>query len=333
MDNISELRELLSTPKNIVITTHQKPDGDAMGSSLALYNYLQPKGHNVRVVTPTDFPTYFKWMPNCDEVWNFEENPTLSNALVYEADLIFCLDFNDLSRIEPFNKAFEQTQAKIVLIDHHLYPKPFAHFILHDTSACSTCELVFRFLEMLDKDYTFTKEVATCVYTGILTDTGSFSNGATNKKSFEITAQLLDAGLDIIDVQENLNQHGREEKLRFIGNALSRKMTIREDLGIGYIVVDRKDAYRFNLQNGDTEGLVNYPLSIENVKVAILIKQEAKIIKLSFRSKGTYSVEKICREHFEGGGHRNASGGKSFLSLEETIDKIIKIFETEHLIA
>jgi len=332
MNNIGELQSLLATPKKIVITTHQKPDGDAMGSSLALYNYLQPKGHHVRVVTPTDFPLYFNWMPNCDEVWNFEENPTLSNALVYEADIIFCLDFNDLSRIEPFNKAFEQTQAKIVLLDHHLYPKDFADFVLHDVKACSTCELVFRFLQLLDSQYVPSKEVATCIYTGILTDTGSFSNGATNRNAFEITAKLLECGLDIVAVQEQLNQNGREEKLRFIGNALSRKLTVREDLGIAYILVDRKDAYRYNLQNGDTEGLVNYPLSIAKIKVAILIKQEAKMIKLSFRSKKEISVEEICRKYFEGGGHRNASGGKSYLSVDDTIAKIISIFENEKIV-
>ncbi|QQR99209.1 MAG: bifunctional oligoribonuclease/PAP phosphatase NrnA [Sphingobacteriales bacterium] len=332
MNNIGELQSFLATPKKIVITTHQKPDGDAMGSSLALFNYLQPKGHHVRVVTPTDFPLYFNWMPNCDEVWNYEENPTLSNALVYEADIIFCLDFNDLSRIEPFNKAFEQTQAKIVLLDHHLYPKDFADFVLHDVKACSTCELVFRFLQLLDSQYEPSKEVATCIYTGILTDTGSFSNGATNRNAFEITAKLLECGLDIVAVQELLNQNGREEKLRFIGNALSRKLTVREDLGIAYILVDRKDAYRYNLQNGDTEGLVNYPLSIAKIKVAILIKQEAKMIKLSFRSKKEISVEEICRKHFEGGGHRNASGGKSYLTVDETIDKIISIFEAERIV-
>lgn len=332
MENIDELKQLLATPKKIVITTHQKPDGDAMGSSLALYNYLLPQGHHVRVITPTDFPAYFKWMPNCDEVWNYEENPTLSNALVYEADIIFCLDFNDLSRIEPFNQAFAQTQAKIVLIDHHLYPKDFAHFVLHDVKACSTCELIFRFLNLIAEDANISNDVATCIYTGILTDTGSFSNGATNKNAFEITSKLLDFGLNIIEVQENLNQNGREEKLRFIGNALNRKLTVREDLGIAYIVVDRKDAYRFNLQNGDTEGLVNYPLSIAKIKVAILIKQEAKMIKLSFRSKQDISVEEICRKYFEGGGHRNASGGKSFLSLEETIEKIIAIFEKEKIV-
>jgi phosphoesterase RecJ-like protein len=332
MNNIAELRDLLASPQKIVITTHQKPDGDAMGSSLALYNYLLPQGHHVRVVTPTDFPAYFSWLPNCEEIWNYEETPVLSNALVQDADVIFCLDFNDLSRIEPLNKAFEQTQAKIVLIDHHLYPKDFAHFVLHDIKACSTCELVYRFLEILDENYIYSKNVATCIYTGILTDTGSFSNGAANKKAFEITAKLLDAGLNIVEVQENLNQTGREEKLRFIGNALSRKLTIREDLGIGYIVVDRKDAYRYNLQNGDTEGLVNYPLSIEKVRVSILIKQEAKMIKLSFRSKGTISVEAICRKYFEGGGHRNASGGRSFLNLEDTIKKVVNVFENDRIV-
>lgn len=333
MENIAALIEFLQTPRNIVITTHQKPDGDAMGSSLALYNYFQPLGHNVRVISPTEFPAYFGYLPGCDEVWNYLENPNLSQIAIAEADIIFCLDFNDLSRIEPLDVCIkENTKAKIVLIDHHLYPKEFASFVLHDLKACSTCELVYRFLGLLDSDYTPTKEVAECIYTGILTDTASFSNGATNKNALVITAHLLDCGLNIIYVQEQLNQNGREEKLRFLGNALFRNMIIREDIGIGIIVVDKKDAYRFNLQTGDTEGLVNYPLTIKNVKVAILIKQEPKIIKLSFRSKGDISVEKICREHFEGGGHRNASGGKSFLSIEETIDKIIDIFQHEKLV-
>ena len=210
-----------------------------------------------------------------------------------------------------------------------MHPKIEASWTLHDVKACSTCELVYRLLNLLEENYTPTKEVAECIYTGILTDTGSFSNGATNKNALLITAHLLDCGLNIIYIQEQLNQNGREEKLRFIGNALFRNMIIREDIGIGIIVIDKKDAYRFNLQTGDTEGLVNYPLSIKNVKVAILIKQEPKIIKLSFRSKGEYSVERICRTYFEGGGHRNASGGRSFLTIEQTIEKIIDIFQQE----
>ncbi|MFN8259311.1 MAG: bifunctional oligoribonuclease/PAP phosphatase NrnA [Chitinophagales bacterium] len=333
MENITTLQEFLKTPRNIVITTHQKPDGDAMGSSLALYNYLQPQGHNVRVITPTEFPAYFGYLPGCDEVWNYLENPSLSQIAIESAELIFCLDFNDLGRIEPLNEfILKKETAKLVLIDHHLNPQIDAEWILHDTKACSTCELVYRLYEILEPAYVPTKEVSECIYTGILTDTASFSNGATSKKALEITAHLLDCGLNIIYVQEQLNQNGREEKLRFIGNALSRNMIIREDIGIGIIIVDKKDAYRFNLQTGDTEGLVNYPLSIKNVKVAILIKQESKIIKLSFRSKGDFSVERICRENFEGGGHRNASGGRSFLSIDETIEKIVHIFEQEKLV-
>jgi len=333
MENIAALQEFLKTPRNIVITTHQKPDGDAMGSSLALYNYLQPLGHEVRVISPTEFPAYFGYLPGCDEVWNYLENPSLSQIAIESAELIFCLDFNDLGRIEPLNEYILKNEtAKLVLIDHHLHPKIEATWVLHDTKACSTCELVYRLLEVLDTSYVPTKDVAECIYTGILTDTASFSNGATSKKALEITAHLLDCGLNIINIQEQLNQNGREEKLRFIGNALSRNMIIREDIGIGIIIVDKKDAYRFNLQTGDTEGLVNYPLTIKDVKVAILIKQEPKIIKLSFRSKGEISVEKICRENFEGGGHRNASGGRSFLSIEQTIDKIIDIFEKEKIV-
>ena len=324
MENIAALQEFLKTPRNIVITTHQKPDGDAMGSSLALYNYLQPLGHEVRVISPTEFPAYFGYLPGCDEVWNYLENPSLSQIAIESAELIFCLDFNDLGRIEPLNEYILKNEtAKLVLIDHHLHPKIEATWVLHDTKACSTCELVYRLLEILDTSYVPTKDVAECIYAGILTDTASFSNGATSKKALEITAHLLDCGLNIINIQEQLNQNGREEKLRFIGNALSRNMIIREDIGIGIIIVDKKDAYRFNLQTGDTEGVVNYPLTI---------KQEPKIIKLSFRSKGEISVEKICRENFEGGGHRNASGGRSFLSIEQTIDKIIDIFEKEKIV-
>ncbi|MDB5227335.1 MAG: exopolyphosphatase [Bacteroidota bacterium] len=333
MEKIEELVEFLKTPKNIVITTHQKPDGDAMGSSLALYNFLLPLGHNVRVISPTEFPNYFSYLPNCDEVWNYLENPNLSQIAIEEADLICCLDFNDLSRIEPLDEFIKgNTHAKIMLVDHHLFPKEFYYWSLHDTKASSTCELIYRLIGLLDKNYTITKEVAECIYTGILTDTASFSNGATNKNALLITAHLLDCGLNIIYVQEQLNQNGREEKLRFLGNALSRNMVIREDIGIGIIIVDKKDAYRYNLQTGDTEGLVNYPLTIKNVKVAVLLKQESKIIKLSFRSKGDISVEKICRENFEGGGHRNASGGKSYLSIDETIDKIVSIFEKEKIV-
>lgn len=333
MENIATLRDFLQTPRNIVITTHQKPDGDAMGSSLALYNYLQPLGHTVHVISPTEYPAYFGYLPGYEDIYNYLENPSLSQIAIEAAELIFCLDFNDLGRIEPLNEYIQKNEtAKLALIDHHLHPKIDAEWILHDTKACSTCELVYRLFEILDPAYVPTKEVAECIYTGILTDTASFSNGATSKKALLITAHLLDCGLNIIYVQEQLNQNGREEKLRFLGNALFRNMIIREDIGIGIIVVDKKDAYRFNLQTGDTEGLVNYPLTIRNVKVAILIKQEPKIIKLSFRSKGDYSVERICREYFEGGGHRNASGGRSFLTIEQTIDKIIGIFEKEKLV-
>ena len=333
MERLDELKDFLQTPKNIIITTHQKPDGDAMGSSLALYNYLQSFEHDVKVISPTEFPAYFGYLPGCDEVWNYLENPNLSQIAIAEADLIFCLDFNDIGRIEPIDEFIKSNQkAKIIMIDHHLHPKIDATWTLHDVKSSSTCELIYRFLHLLHPEYTPTKDVAECIYTGILTDTASFSNGATNQQALQITANLLDCGLNIIYVQEQLNQNGREEKLRFIGNALSRNMIIREDIGVGIIIVDKKDAYRFNLQTGDTEGLVNYPLTIKNVKVAVLIKQEPKIIKLSFRSKGEISVERICRENFEGGGHRNASGGRSFLTIEQTIDKIFEIFEKEKLV-
>lgn len=332
MMTLDELKDYLVTPKNIVITTHQKPDGDAMGSSLALYNYLHEKGHHCTVITPTEYPDYFKWMPSEESVYNYLEEENLSKIAIAEANIIFCLDFNELSRIAPVDiPVIENENAKIVLVDHHINPMENVDFSLHDVKASSTCELIYRLIKMLEPDFQFTKAIATCIYTGILTDTGGFSNGATNKASLEITAHLLDCGLDMMAVQNELNQNSREERLRFIGNALNRKMFIHEDLALGYIRIDRKDVYHYNLKTGETEGLVNFPLSIKAVKVAVLLKEEKNMIKLSFRSKDDISVQEICSTYFEGGGHRNASGGKSYLSMEETIQKLLKIFKTLNL--
>lgn len=324
MKGLEELAVLLSQPKKITITTHQKPDGDAMGSSLGLFNFLIQMGHNVQVITPTDFPDYFKWMPGCEQVWVYEKTATFSDKFIAGSDLIFCLDFNALKRIEPMDVPVSgNTGAKLVLIDHHIAPDDFAHFQLWRTSASSTCELVFDLIELMGKDQLINTSVAECLYTGLLTDTGGFSNSATSASAHRVAASLLEKGVNIQHIQENLNQNGREGRLRFVGNALLNKMTLVHDIGLAYIVVDKSDARRFNLQAGDTEGLVNYGLEVKHIRISALIKEEPNMIKLSFRSKGDISVNELCRTYFNGGGHRNAAGGRGEKTVEATIDKII----------
>lgn len=320
------LRVQLSQPCNIAITTHQRPDGDAMGSSLALYNYLIERGHQVQVITPTDYPEYFEWMPGNDKVWVYPSAKEDCDIFLENADFLFCLDFNTISRIAPMDTIVNQIDVPIVLIDHHLQPDTFA-WSLSDTKACSTCELVYKFIHILEEQPLISPDVAQCIYTGLYTDTGGYQNGAVNKAAFTITAHLLDCGLDIHYVLEQLNGNGSESRVRFLGNSLLNKMTVLSDLGLAFIVVDRKDARIYNLHSGDTEGLVNYPLSIKGIRISVLIKEEKDIIKLSFRSKGDISVDGICRTYFEGGGHKNAAGGKTILPPPLAIKKITEVVE------
>ncbi len=324
--DFNSLKELLSQPIQITITSHQKPDGDAMGSSLALYNYLIQFGHKVKVIVPTDFPAYFNWMPGVPELWIYPDQKELANDWIKSSDLICCLDFNVLSRIAPMDEIVKEANKPILLIDHHLQPDTF-EWMLHDVKSSSTCELIYRFIHIMEENPVINEDIAQSIYTGLLTDTGNFQNGATNKNVFLIVADLMDQGLNIQYVQSNLNQNSTESKLRFLGNALLNKMTVRADLGIAFIVVDKKDARIFNLQSGDTEGMVNFPLSIKEIQISVLIKEEREITKLSFRSKGDIDVNEFARTHFEGGGHKNAAGGKSILPPDWIIKKIIELIE------
>lgn len=324
--NLDTLRTLLSKPSKIVITTHQRPDGDAMGSSLGLYHFLSSLGNEVTVIVPTEYPGYFSWMPGADKVMVYPMTKAASDEKIMDADLICCLDFNTLPRIAPVDETVRASGKPILLIDHHLMPDEF-EWMLHDVKACSTCELVYRFIHILNEQPAISMEMAQCLYTGILTDTGNFQNGATNQAAFRMVANLMDCGLNIQFVQEQLNQNGTESKLRFIGNSLLNRMIIRKDIGLGIIIVDRKDARTYNLQAGDTEGLVNYPLSIKEIQVAVLIKEEKDITKLSFRSKGLWDVNDFARTHFEGGGHKNAAGGRSVLRSDLIIKKVTELFE------
>lgn len=327
--DLTAFKQLLSKPIQITITAHQRPDGDAMGSTLALFNYFIQFGHDVKVIYPTDYPIYFQWMPGAQESWVYTEHQEEADKWIKESDLICCLDFNTLKRIEPMDEIIKEANRPIFLIDHHLEPDTF-EWMLHDVQACSTCELMFRFIQLMEDDSKINADIAQCIYTGILTDTGNFQNGATNKAAFTIVGHLIDKGLEIQKVQMELNQNSSESRLRFLGNSLLNKMTVLHDLGLAFIVVNRKDSRTYNLKSGDTEGLVNYPLSIKGINISILIKEEKGITKLSFRSKGDINVNEFAREHFEGGGHKNAAGGRSIFPPDWIIKKITEIISKKY---
>jgi len=332
MKDISWVKQLLSSPQKIIITTHQRPDGDAIGSSLGLFHYLQKKSelnninHQVSFISPTDYPEFLKWMPGNDKVIIFERNSEKCKGIIDQSSLIFCLDFNKINRLDELGTMIQNSSSPKILIDHHLEADDFAAFAFCNEEATSTCELLYEFILKLEDEALLDVTIATCLYAGILTDTDRFRVASTSSKAHRIVAALLDLGIDHSAIYRELYETFSENRLRFFGFCLREKLEVIKDLRVGIIALEKEEMNRFSIQLGDTEGLVNYPLWIEEVVVAALITPKQKEVKLSLRSKGNFSVEKICREHFNGGGHRNASGGSSQLNVRQTREKLISIF-------
>lgn len=325
MLNLAELKEILTQPQNIVITTHHKPDGDALGSSLGLYHYLKQKQHRVTVITPTDYPDFLAWMPGNSEVIIYTEKKEKSTELVQQADLIFCLDFNSLLRINDLGEAVKLSSAKKIMIDHHLDPENFDDYRYWNTKASSAAQLVYEFItELLGDKNSITADVATCLYTGIMTDSGSFRFPTTTSNVHRITADLIDLGADNSAIHQQVYNHATENRLRFLGYCLSNKLEVLHDFNTALITVNREEMNRFKIVTGDTEGIVNYALSIDNIRLAAFIIERTDKIKLSLRSSGTFPANEICKNYFHGGGHRNAAGGQS----ENTLEQVIHQFKT-----
>lgn len=325
MLNLAELKEILTQPQKIVITTHHKPDGDALGSSLGLYHYLKQQQHEVTVITPTDYPYFLQWMPGNDNVIIYTEKKERSAELVQEANLIFCLDFNSLSRINDLGELVKSSEAKKIMIDHHLDPENFDDFRHWNTTASSAAQLVYEFIhELLGDKRSITAEVATCLYTGIMTDTGSFRFPTTTSNVHRISADLIDLGADNATIHQLVYDHASENRLRFLGYCLSNKLEILPEYNTALIVVSREEMNRFNINTGDTEGIVNYALSINDIRLAAFIIERKDKVKISLRSSGTFPANEICKDHFHGGGHRNAAGGQS----ESTLEQVVHQFKT-----
>lgn len=325
MNNIQRLKDLLSKGrKKIVITTHHKPDADALGSSLALFHYFKRTGHDPIVISPTDYPGFLNWMPGQKTVINFEAKPDKAMALITDADLIFCCDMSSLERINEMGPLVKNSKAKKVLIDHHLEPEDFAVYMLSDPESAATAELVYDFIvKYMDDKSNLTKEIAELIYAGILTDTGSFKYPTTTKKTHQIVAHLMDFGINHSTIHHYIYDNSTEIKTRFLGFILKEKIMVLKKYKTAYITLTREELKKYKSRTGDTEGFVNYALAIEGTVFAAIIVDRGEIIKLSFRSRGNFPVNEFARDHFEGGGHKNAAGGKCPLSLEETVQKFV----------
>lgn len=320
-----ELKEILSSPQKIVITTHYRPDGDAMGSSLALYNYLKLKGHNPRVITPGEYPEFLAWLPGNNSVINFEKDETEAGQVVADSPLIFCLDFNWLSRLEKFEHPVRSSNSVKVLIDHHLEPENVFDYIFSYPDAASTCELIYYFIVALGDKQIINKEIAECIYTGIMTDTNSFRYFSMKSDTHRIIADLMDAGAENYKIHENVYDTYLENRLRLLGYSLKEKLQVLPEYHAAYIALSQSELELFNFRTGDTEGIVNYALSIKGIKLAAFFTEREGEVKISFRSKGDFSVKELAAKYFQGGGHKNASGGNSDAGLNDTVKKFLDI--------
>jgi phosphoesterase RecJ-like protein len=320
MLDTASLIKLLAQPQKIVITTHHKPDGDAMGSSLGLYNYLIQQGHHARVITPTDYPAFLNWLPGNGDVTIYTDKIAEYDKLIAEAELIFCLDFNALNRINEMGERVAESKAIKVMIDHHLEPADFDDYRYWDINACATAQLVYKFIvNELGNPQLINADVATCLYTGIMTDSASFRLPNTTADVHRIAADLIDLGAVNWRIHELVYNDSSEDRLRFLGHCLLNRMEVYDEYNTAIIAVDKQDLRTYNVITGDTEGIVNYALSISNVRLAAFIVERNDKVKLSLRSKGEFPANDICKKYFNGGGHRNAAGGVSTDSLTGVI--------------
>jgi len=325
MKVLNEIFPLLSEPKKIAITFHQKPDADAMGSGLGLYNFLIQFGHTVSVISPTNWPSFLNWMPGAKKVLDFELQKEEALNVLEKTDWLFCLDFNVLSRTKNMEPVIEGLNCTRILIDHHQQPQTeFFDNGWSDVNKSSTAEMVFDFIMASGNEEKINSEVAECLYAGVMTDTGSFRFNSASSDVHKMVAKLKERGLNHSQVHENLFDNFLETRYRFFGNTLLNRMELFYEYNTALIAIPQKDLIRFNVKTGDTEGLVNFPLSIKGIRLAAVIIDRGDERKSSFRSKGGFDVNSFARKYFNGGGHFNAAGGKNKEPLEEVIAKFKK---------
>jgi phosphoesterase RecJ-like protein len=326
MQNIQPFKDFMGQTRKVVIVTHHKPDADALGSSLGLAGYLKKKGHAVTVVTPSDYPEFLHWMPGHNEVLALEKgNQSVISEKINKAEIIFCLDFSALNRIQDLTEVVRNAPGKKVMIDHHLQPEDFAEFVKWDVQSASTAELIFNLIRELGDERLIDTSIADCLYAGLMTDTGGFRHSNTRYDEFLVAAELVRLGANPTKVSKLIYDTNTLERLRLTGFVLSEKLKVLPEYKTVYMTLASEELKRFGSQTGDTEGFVNYGLSIKGIKLSVMIHERKDSVKLSLRSLGNFSVNEMARKHFEGGGHRNASGGSSALTLNQTVEKFLSI--------
>lgn len=323
---IQAIKTLLETPQNIVIIPHKNPDSDAIGSTLALCHYLKNKGQQAVIVAPNDYPEFLKWMPGESEIIKFDTQKAAAEEFINNANVIFTLDFNNLSRIGDMESIVAASKATFIMIDHHQQPADYAKFMYSDTAMSSTCEMVYNFISYLGDEATITPEMASCLYSGIMTDTGSFRFSATTSTTHRVIASLMDKGANNAEIHNAIYDTNSPSKLQLLGCAL-KNMVVLEEYNTVYITLTKEELQRYDFKKGDTEGFVNYGLSLKGIKFAAIFIENLQepYVKISLRSKGDFSVNEFSRAHFNGGGHTNAAGGRSDDSMEKTTQRFKEI--------
>ena len=316
---LSAFKRIISIQKKIVIIPHRNPDGDALGSALALKHFLEAKKHKVNIVSPNDYPTFLKWLPGESDIIKFSKKPSIARDKINNAELIFGLDFNSLSRIQDLSEIVKKTNVDKIMIDHHESPEFFANLNYSDPSMSSTCEMVYNIINASDSKL-LDKKIACCLYTGIMTDTGSFRYPSTTSKTHQVVSHLLSLGANSSEIHQKIFDSSSMSRIKLLGISLSNLVKI-PDLPVVYITLSKEELVLCDFKKGDTEGFVNYGLSLKGVNFSCMMienENEGKI-KMSFRSQGNFSVDNFARNYFNGGGHLNAAGGVSTESLDKTI--------------
>lgn len=321
-EDILAIKKLLETPKKIAIIPHRSPDGDAMGSTLALYHFLVKLNHMPTVIAPNDFPNFLAWLPASETVLIYENDKPNTTKILNEAEIVFTLDFNALHRTGEMEHVLNKLSVPIIMIDHHQKPDDYATYTYSNTAFGSTCEMIYNFISFLGKKELIDKTIATCIYTGIVTDSGSFRFPSTTSTTHQIVSELIEKEIENSEIHTHLFDNNSYNRLQLLGRAL-QNMKVIPEYKTSYIALSQKELDEFHYEKGDTEGIVNYGLTIKGIVFAAIFieHRDENIIKISFRSQGNFDVNQFARDNFNGGGHINAAGGKSYLSMTETIKK------------
>jgi len=324
---IEAFNEVLRSTKKIIIIPHKNPDGDAIGSSLSLNFFLNKIGHKSQIISPNNYPDFLKWMPGQDEIINFSHETRRSKTLIQSADLIFTLDFNNLSRIEELEPFVKNSKAIKIMIDHHENPANYAQISYSDSSIGSTCEMIFNLIYGLNKAL-IDEKIANCLYTGIMTDSGSFRFPSTTAKTHQVISKLIEKGANHSEIHQHIYDSYSLNRMKLLGTALINLKKI-DSLPVVYMTLSQEELNQNNFKKGDTEGFVNYGLNLKGILFTVIMieNEQDKIIKMSFRSKGEFDVNQFAKKYFNGGGHVNAAGGISRLSLRETESKFLSVLE------